>query len=218
MQTKMTVLAFAIILLALPAITPAKDAPRLYLEMDKTKVAMGQEMSADVLLKEAPLFYGSDVRLTFNPDLLEVIDANEKSSGVQIEPGDFLDPSKSFFLLNQSNNKNGSISYALSLLNPAPAVDGNGRLATIAFRAKSPGQTAIRIEKGELGTRDGKTIYPDLGNMEISIKEKLTPFERYQPQILLAAAALLALVAATRFVRRNRGAFLTLSKPSGSVT
>lgn len=101
--------------------------------------------------------------------MLEVVDADKKQPGVQIEPGKFIDSNQSFILQHQVNNIAGTIDYALTLVNPAPPVKGNGALAKITFRAKAEGQTTLSITEGLFGARTGETIAPALDSTELQI-------------------------------------------------
>ena len=103
---------------------------------------------------------------------MEVVDANESQAGIQFVPGNFIDPKKSFIVQNSVNNQSGTIDYALSLLNPAPPVNGNGELFQVIFRAKAEGQTTILITQGMFGAQSGETISPDLSSAEIRISGK----------------------------------------------
>ncbi|MEE4356318.1 MAG: cohesin domain-containing protein [Desulfococcaceae bacterium] len=167
--------------LTLPLNGMAYSESRIFLSSEKSEMSIGETLSVDVNIKDAPLFYGADIRLKFDPEYLELLDGDEKKSGLQISPGQFPDPSKSFFLQNQADSKSGTVSYAMSLLNPAPSAEGTGTLAAIAFRAKKAGETDIRIEKGQLGTREGKTLYPEPGKMKMNITKEPLPPPRQKP-------------------------------------
>jgi hypothetical protein len=158
----------AILLLVSSQTVMAADGPGLQLSANPASVMTGQQVSVDALIKNAPLIYGADVRLIFDPNRLEVVDADPQQAGVQITPGDFLDPAHSFYLAYQVDNATGNIAYALTLLG-VPAVQGDGLLARITFIAKTPGQTTVSIVYGMFGTTTGDTIMPDLGSVDILI-------------------------------------------------
>jgi hypothetical protein len=158
--------------LSLAITAQAAGNPQVLLSTKQDKLKVGQEITVDVLVKASPSIYGADIQVVFDPKMLEVVDADKKLAGVQIEPGKFIDQKKSFFLTHQIDNKKGTINYALTLLNPAPAVQGDGQLARITFRAKTNGLTIISLEKGVFGTKTGETIAPDLAGVQISIGYK----------------------------------------------
>ena len=152
-QTKrLLIMWLTLTLVALSTIISPQDETQAWLLVEpmNLSVVAGQEMIVNVLLSNAPVVYGIDVRLSFDPNILEAI------SG--IGPGDFIDPAQSHILQNQVDNATGKIDYALALLNPAPPVEGDGLLMQIPFRAKIEGQTTISIEDGLFGTQAGTTI------------------------------------------------------------
>ncbi len=169
-QIKMTFsLLLTLTLLALSATAQAAGQAQLRLSLENAPSATAQEVTVTVLVENAPQIYGADVRLLFDPNVLEVVDADDSQAGVQLEPGDFINFDQAFILQHQVDNQAGSIDYALALLNPAPPVQGDGLLARVTFRVKVDGQTAIHLESGQLGTQTGETITPQLENGEISL-------------------------------------------------
>ena len=62
-------LVFILILVLLLLTTPAQAAPdsRIDLVLSKTKIKVGDLVTANVLVKGAPDIYGADVRLVFDP-------------------------------------------------------------------------------------------------------------------------------------------------------
>ena len=161
---------FAFLLtLALSTCAPPDREPRLRPSIENPNLVVGQEVTVDVLVENAPVIYGADVRLVFDPNLLDVVDADESQDGVQPAHGDFLDPALSYILQYLADNETGGIDYALALLNPAPPVQGDGLLAQITFRAVAEGQATISIEDGLFGNQAGETIAPVLESTEISI-------------------------------------------------
>jgi hypothetical protein len=121
-------------------------------------VVPDQKVIVDVLVVDAPVVYGIDVRLSFDPAVLEAVDAEGSMPPVQLEHGDFFDPAQSHVLQNWAVNTNGTIDYALALLNPAPPVGGDGHLARIEFRAVAAGETLVLIDGGLFGTQAGDTF------------------------------------------------------------
>lgn len=171
------------ILSLIPAAVPSAAATTkasLDLRLESFKIKPGEETIVEVRVKDAAPVYGAEFTISFDPNILEVVDADAQAKGVQIAPGDFFDLSKSHFpLQNHADNSEGSVRYAVSMLNPAPAAQGSGDMAKIAFRAKSPGQAGVRIETSTFGTRNGEAIIPGLGNeLAFQIAEDAAPSSR----------------------------------------
>ena len=53
------------------------------------EVAAGQTATVKFVLADAQNAYGIDVRATFDPKVVEVVDADPGKDGVQLTPGDF---------------------------------------------------------------------------------------------------------------------------------
>lgn len=169
LKTKIFILLLTLMWLMSFASVMAEEQSRITLSVENLELTVGQEINVDVVVENMPQVYGADVELTFNPEQLEVVDADESLPGVQLQAGDFIDAEQGFFLQNEVNNQAGIIDYALTLLNPAPPAEGNGVLATIAFRAKVDGQTKIDIQTSEFGTQTGEVIPLVLNGIEIGV-------------------------------------------------
>jgi hypothetical protein len=100
--------------------------------------------------------YGVDVRLSFDPSVLEVVDADPSKSGVQVQNGSFLSPD--FVVSRDADNIAGTVQYIVTQLNPTPAVDGTGVLFTILFRAKAASNSALTFTRVDLANRSGGFI------------------------------------------------------------
>lgn len=82
--------------------------------------------------------YGVDVRLSFDPNVIEIVDFNPGGS-VNIEP--VIDPNlnfnASYWVRNIADNFQGTLWYAASSLYPIPAGSGSGHIAHLQVRVKS---------------------------------------------------------------------------------
>jgi hypothetical protein len=116
----------------------------------------GEQGSISILVDAAQNMYGIEFHLKFDPNLVEVVDADPSKAGVQIKPGDWL--KNTFVASNKADNGAGTIDYAVTLLNPAPAVSGSGTVAAITFKAKGNGTSPLKVQKAILASRDGKEI------------------------------------------------------------
>ena len=67
----------------------------------------------DLQLAYAQGVYGADLSLTFDPTIVQVIDADETTDGIQIAAGSC--PAQGLTILNEVDNTNGTIRYALTL-------------------------------------------------------------------------------------------------------
>jgi hypothetical protein len=107
--------------------------------------------------------YALDVALTFDPDVLEVVDllSGEENPGVNLLPintwfkSDYIVYNNAY---NQAegDNEAGTIRYVATQKRDATPVSGAGDVAKIRFRAKAVADdTPLTITKAEFSDRDG---------------------------------------------------------------
>lgn len=120
------------------------------------EVAAGQTATVTFVLADAQDAYGIDVRATFDPKVVEVVDADPGKDGVQMTPGDFLRPD--FVARNVADNEQGTLRYALTQVNPTKPASGTGAIFTVQFRGKAAGETALTLEPVEMADRQGRTL------------------------------------------------------------
>ena len=133
------------------------------------EVCLGTTAVTDILVENMTDLYGFEFKITFDPTLVEVVDADPTMAGVQIQPGDFLSPD--WLLENSVDNNSGTIRYALCQLNPSPPQSGDGVLATIIWRGKVMGTSPIAFTHVLLAGRDGIPIPADTQDGQITVEE-----------------------------------------------
>ncbi|MFQ5341204.1 MAG: VWA domain-containing protein [Anaerolineae bacterium] len=162
---------------------------RVAISPSSAQVAVGETVNMDVRIEDATSLWGARVYLTFDPTILEVVDADTGTEGVQIARGDFIDPreGRSWALVNQADNAAGTVEYASVLLNnarnPTPPASGSGVLARITFRGLAQGSSPVafssqNVELFDEQGRSVQTITQD-GSVEVSAGVKV-----YLPVIL----------------------------------
>ena len=87
-----------------------------------------------ILLVNAHAIYGIDLQARFDPDVVEVVDADPGQAGIQMISGTFIKPD--FIILNLADNKAGTLRYVVTQLNPTLPANGKGTLLSIQFRGK----------------------------------------------------------------------------------
>ena len=120
------------------------------------ELGAGNTSTVDILVEDVTDLYGFEFEITFDPAVLEVVDADPDEEGVQIEAGDFLSPD--WTLDNTVDNDNGTITYALCQMNPSPPQSGDGVLARITWRGKAAGTSPIQLAHVLLGAPGGVEI------------------------------------------------------------
>ena len=119
---------------------------------------VGELMTVTLELEDVTDLYGADMRLAFNPDVLEVVDADAVIAGVQVQPGALPDPEQGKVTMNTADNAEGTVAYAVALQQPALPASGDGTLCTITFSAKAPGFSALQISSTDLSNSDADPI------------------------------------------------------------
>ena len=145
---------------------PAAAAPQATIvRCDPATVAgpLGTTIDIDIYVENVVDLYGADVRLGFDPTVLEVIDAEPDPEAevdpIQITPLDtFLSPD---FVVRKGlgyAEDPDVIWYAVTQVNPSEAVSGSGPLARISFRALEAGSFTLPITYHKLARRDSLEI------------------------------------------------------------
>lgn len=120
-------------------------------------IAPGTETIISIFLQDASNVYGIDVQASFDPALVEVIDADAASEGIQVEPGQF--PRPDFIAVNNVEPQAGTLRYVVTQINPTPPANGSGLLFTVRLRGKGvAGQGSFVIENVEMSDRNGNLL------------------------------------------------------------
>jgi len=113
---------------------------------------MGERVEVDIGVRDVTDLYSAWLQVSFDPSVLQVQDADPRPSapGVQIEPGDFLDPVNQFVVVNGADNTAGTIEFAVTQVHPAEGRSGSGVLATVVFEAVGQGNSPVHLADVEL--------------------------------------------------------------------
>ena len=137
-----------------------------------SEVAVGATTTVDVRINNVSGLYGAEMHLTFDPLVLEVVDADEGTAGVQIQPGPFLSPD--FTAQNTVDQGAGKIDFAISQRLPQEPVSGSGVLATITFRGRAANTSDIRFLNVILSDRDGMPISASTQDGTLTVTQDVT--------------------------------------------
>ena len=168
------------------------DPPTLELMLDT-------QGKVNVFVQNVQNLYGIEFRLAFDPDLIEVIDADPGEDGVQIWPADWW--KDGFVAVNMVDNATGRIDFAATLLRPAQPVSGTRAIAVIPFKARKIGSSTLDVESAILSTRNAEMIsfIPQAGKIAVKPGSQVASSRSEGPapgRLALAGAATLALVTA----------------------
>jgi len=132
---------------AAPAATRAVISPNV-----ASLSGAGETTTLDIRVEGVAKLYAGRIQLSFNPHVLHVRDMDPRPSapGVQILPGDFLDPFNQQVLMNRADNDAGTMDFAVTQTYPATAKSGSGILARIVFEAVGRGSSVVHLTQARL--------------------------------------------------------------------
>jgi hypothetical protein len=164
-------------------------SPRMWLDPETLNLAPGDVATVDIHVEDVVELAGVEVHLTFDPALLEVVDADPSSEGMQIAHGDFL--SADFVVQNVADPAKGTVDYAIAPMQLDKAASGSGILARITFRALAEGETRIEISGALLADTEGRPIAVETGS-SVAVISRPGPSAGVWALIGLVAAAVVA--------------------------
>lgn len=162
-RTLMFVL-FVAILIVSASTALAQNSAQVYL---KPVSNTGNSVTIEVMADNVTDLYGVEFSLRFDPAAVSVADANPNQPGVQVEAGRLLPPDQGFVVINQADTDQGIIAFAMTLLNPAPAVSGSGSLARITFDLKQSASSTVEIQEVKLVSVGLQTIPVETTNLTL---------------------------------------------------
>jgi hypothetical protein len=126
----------------------------VYATPARLEIGAGQSGTLQILIEDASNIYGIDLQARFDPAVVEVVDADPATTGVQMAPGSFIKPD--FTVRNLADNGTGTLHYIVTQLNPTLPASGGGVLFTVEFRGKTAGtSTRLTIMSAGIADRGG---------------------------------------------------------------
>jgi len=159
----------ALLALAMPVVAMAQGRAQVYILPPNEAAVTGQPVVVDIIAEGVSNLYGAELHLSFDPALVRLEDADPGQDGVQLTPGTLLSPDQGFVVANRADNQAGTAVFAVTLVNPAPPVDGNGVVARVAFVPLQPGALRLELENVKLVTRDLQTLDVSLSGLEVPV-------------------------------------------------
>lgn len=150
-----------------PPIAPANQDTVVHLQPPAQQVGVNSITTIEIHINNVNNLFAVDIQLGFDPNFLQVRDADPNEAGIQIQPGNFLSPD--FVVTNNADNTSGDIFFILTQRAPTPAVNGNGILATITFQAVAQGATQISFRDLLLSDINGQPISASVQGSQINI-------------------------------------------------
>lgn len=132
------------------------QGPSVFVEPATAQVVEGQNTTVEVWAGNIENLYGFQIEMTFDKDLVNVVDSDPGNPGTQIKAGEFFKPDR--ILRNVGSNTRGVIEYAASLEGDKPGVSGSGPLARITFTGVKAGTSPVAFTEVVLSDAQSGTI------------------------------------------------------------
>ena len=155
-------LALITIAVLLVAVAPAAAQTGTIVRVDPAflQVVPDAPFTLTIQIDDVVNLYAFDVRVSFPPDKLEVVNASH---------GDFLE--EPFLGLIEWDNEDGTVTAIVSQEYPAEPKSGSGALVTVNLRAKTEanGYAELMLTSVELSDNDGLPIFCSLQDGRVHI-------------------------------------------------
>ena len=133
-----------------PTAAMAQTETVIRVEPGVMSLNVGQSAVIEIWIDNVTDLYAVDIQLAFDPNVLQVIDADPSQDGIQVEPGDFL--SADFVVDNEADNVTGDIFYAVTQIGSTPPANGSGLLARATLQAVAQGTSQLNFVLAQLVT------------------------------------------------------------------
>jgi hypothetical protein len=133
------------------------------------EIPLETRVEVPVEVRDVVELYAVDLTIRFDPDILQVEDADPDRAGVQPGLATFLDAGMTLF--NEVDNETGTVRFVMSQINPSEGKSGSGNLLVLYFVGKQAGTSQVTVEKVELANRLGEAIPVSGVDAEIVVSE-----------------------------------------------
>ena len=120
------------------------------------EIPLNTRVEVPVEVRDVSELYAVDLTIRFDPDVLQVEDANPNQAGVQPGLATFLDAGMTLF--NEVDNETGTVRFVMSQINPSEGKSGSGNLLVLYFVGKQAGTSQVAVEHVEASDRYGVAI------------------------------------------------------------
>jgi M6 family metalloprotease-like protein/uncharacterized repeat protein (TIGR01451 family) len=134
----------------------ATEPAKLRVEPGLSEVPLGGAATVDLVIDDVADLFGASLEITFDPSIVQVVDDDPGTPGVQITPGSC--PSPDFIVQNSADNALGTVNYDVTSLSPTPPCDGTGLLASISFTGAITGTSPVHFNEWLLSDTNGQSI------------------------------------------------------------
>ncbi len=122
----------------------------VYIDPSPLKIPTGNTDVTKVMVESIPNLYGVELELTFDPNIVEVMDSDPNTPNIQIGVGDLFDGKSPLVVRNSVDNNTGIIEFTVLLHAPSIPIDVSGSIANITWHTKKEGLSNIVFKQTKL--------------------------------------------------------------------
>lgn len=134
------------------------------------EVSPGERVEVPVEIRDVTDLYAVDLEIRFDPDVIQIEDANPNLDGVQPALGTFLDAGLTLF--NSVDNDEGVVRFVMSQVNPSEPKSGNGILLVLYVVGEEEGTSDLEVTTLELSDRFGEAIAVEAVDGSVTVSEE----------------------------------------------
>jgi hypothetical protein len=142
----LVLLIVLVITLLIPSTARSQYGTLVAVEPADLVLSPGETSNVYVQVEGAIEIYGIEIRMQYDPEVIQIQDADPNQTGVQVSAGDMFDEDQGFLVRNQADNQLGEILYAFTLLAPAPPLTGSGTLIQFEVLGIAQGRSDLELE------------------------------------------------------------------------
>jgi len=159
----------------------AQGSVTVFVQPASQEINPGDPTTAEIWVRDVSNLAAVDLKIQFDPDVLQVQDADGNKPGIQAQPGDFLEAD--FVVKNDVDNDTGVVHYTITQIAPTPPASGTGLLLLIEFEAIDSGTSTISLPLVQLASGDAQSILANVQTGVITVKsaDGVPPAQPTQP-------------------------------------
>ncbi len=143
------------------------QSARLHTDPLSLEIKAGAQGNISIVFDHVEQLYGLEIHLSFDPAVIQVMDANASIDGVQVSRAAWLEDA--LIAVNKVDNDQGVIDFAATLLRPAQPVSGRKTVLTVRLQGVTEGTTRLSIEDASLVNYEGMMIPTEIQSGFINI-------------------------------------------------
>ncbi|MCB9135279.1 MAG: hypothetical protein H6636_07620 [Anaerolineales bacterium] len=145
--------------------------PLLWVNPSTPNMAVGETVTVTLQIDQATDVFAIELEMTYDPAIIQIVDADPGTNGIQITTGDC--PAPDFVIQNTASNVTGTLNYAVTQLS-APGCTG-GTVAQVTFQGISNGSSPFTFATSLIADTNGMTITHTTQSGLISVGPTPTP-------------------------------------------